>query len=231
MRSLFKSESSLSRGGVFLIEALIIAFLFWADIRHFHHVVILSKTPYLLVLGWISLRFRRKTWRSVGMSTPSHWPRTLVFGVAAGCAMELLELFVTQPLLVHLFHQPPDLSALAQLHHNLNMLGVALALAWTLAAFGEELVWRGYILNRIADVLSPAQHRFVTAVVLSSAIFGLAHYDQGLTGITENVIDGAILACLYLSSGRNLWVAILAHGITDTVDCLLLYSGQYPTLS
>ena len=109
------------------------------------------------------------------------------------------------------------------------MLAVALGLTWSLAAFGEELVWRGYILNRIAEVLGPGRARLSIAVILSSALFGFAHYDQGITGITENVIDGALLSFIYLASGRYLWLPILAHGVTDTVDCLLLYSGHYPT--
>jgi membrane protease YdiL (CAAX protease family) len=212
----------------FLIEALIVAFLFWADIHRWRHVIIFSKTPYLLVLGWISLRLRHMTWRQVGMAAPTNWPRTLLVGLIAGCAMEALELFVTQPILVHLFHQPPDLSALAQLHNHPGVLALALALTWTVAAFGEELVWRGYVLNRIAEVLGSIGGRFAIAVILSSAVFGLAHYDQGITGVTENIIDGASLACLYLASCRNLWVPILAHGMTDTVDCILLYSGHYP---
>lgn len=214
--------------GAFLLEALIVAFLFWADIHRWRHVVIFSKTPYLLVLGWVSLRLRNTTWRQVGMTAPANWPRTLLIGLIAGCAMEALELFVTQPILVHLFHQPPDLSALAELHNHPGVLALALAFTWTVAAFGEELVWRGYVLNRIAEVLGSIGGRFAIAVILSSAVFGLAHYDQGITGVTENIIDGAILAFLYLASGRNLWVPILAHGITDTVDCILLYSGHYP---
>ena len=82
---------------VFLAEALTIAFLFWADIYHWHHVILLSKTPYLLVLGWASLHFRNQNWRSVGMVRPNNWPRTILFGLTLGCAMEAIELFISQP--------------------------------------------------------------------------------------------------------------------------------------
>jgi CAAX protease family protein len=49
-----------------------------------------------------------------------------------------------------------------------------------------------------------------------------------MTGIAENIIDGAILGLLYLATGRNLLAPIIAHGIQDTVDVLLIYSGHYP---
>jgi uncharacterized protein len=58
-----------------------------------------------------------------------------------GIGNECLELFVTQPLLVRLFHRWPDLSDLRPLVGNRDLLGLALLLTWTLAAFGKELVY------------------------------------------------------------------------------------------
>ena len=215
---------------LFILEALIIFTLFWADIHHWRHVVIFSKTPYLLVLGWISLRIRGVSCKSIGFTRPTNWWRAIAFGVAAGIVMECLELFATQPLLMHLLHEPPDLSFLSGLRGSLSELAVILLLTWTLAAFGEELAWRGYIMNRIADMISLPRLRWPLAVALSSSAFGLAHFDQGWTGILENAIDGALLTGLYFASGRNLWVPIIAHGVTDSVDSLLIFSGHYPTM-
>jgi hypothetical protein len=48
------------------------------------------------------------------------------------------------------------------------------------------------------------------------------------TGIIENGIDGALLALLYMACGRNLIAPIMAHGVTDTVDSLIIFSGNYP---
>jgi hypothetical protein len=87
---------------LFLLEALIIFALFWADIHHWHHVVFISKTPYLLVLGWISLRIRGVSWASIGLAHPGSLWSVLGWGVGAGIAMECLELFATQPLLMFL---------------------------------------------------------------------------------------------------------------------------------
>jgi uncharacterized protein len=223
----FNTEKSPATG-MFVLELLIIFGLFWADIHHWKHVVVFSKTPYLFILGWISLRVRKQNWRSVGFKAPDDWKRTILWGIATGCALELLELFLTQPLLIRVFHQPPDLSDLAELRGNPAVLALALLLTWTLAAFGEELVWRGYILNRVADVLEQLRGRWAIALIATSVAFGLAHFDQGVTGVIENAIDGALLCGLYFTSGRNLWLPIIAHGVTDTVDSILLFSGHYP---
>jgi hypothetical protein len=44
----------------------------------------------------------------------------------------------------------------------------------------------------------------------------------------ENIWDGLLLGALYLACGRNLTAAIVAHGVTDTIDVLLMFAGKYP---
>ena len=61
-----------------------------------------------------------------------------------------------------------------------------------------------------------------------SVAFGCAHIDQGITGMIENVWNGLLLGALYLASGRNLSVPTIAHGVTDTIDLLLMYLHMYP---
>jgi len=41
-------------------------------------------------------------------------------------------------------------------------------------------------------------------------------------------LGGFAFGLLYLVTGRNLWVSVIAHGTTDTVGFLLLYLGKYP---
>jgi membrane protease YdiL (CAAX protease family) len=39
---------------------------------------------------------------------------------------------------------------------------------------------------------------------------------------------GLLLGVIYLRTGRNLAVPIIAHGIGDTIDFLLVFLGKYP---
>src|SRR6202167_1595887 len=66
--------------------------IFWGG---FNHPMYFSKTPYLLLFGWISLRVRKLRWRDVGLSRFRDWRTTLGWGIAAGLAMEGFELFVS----------------------------------------------------------------------------------------------------------------------------------------
>jgi membrane protease YdiL (CAAX protease family) len=42
------------------------------------------------------------------------------------------------------------------------------------------------------------------------------------------MINGLLLGVIFLATGCNLWAAVIAHGVTDTVDFLLLFRGKYP---
>ncbi len=92
---------------------------------------------------------------------------------------------------------------------------------------GKELVWRGYLLNRLADLFGRVPGRWIISLMVTSVLFGLAHSTRGgRTGITENMIDGSLLCGLYLTSGRNLGIPVVAHGITDSLNSVLLFSGH-----
>ena len=195
-----------------------------------HHVLKVSATPYLLLLGWISLRVRRVQWKQIGFTRYRTWAKTCLLGIAYGFGLELFDLFGKQPLLTRLLGKPPDLSNFTAVRGNFKFALVMIALIWILAAFGEELVYRGYLMNRIADLGRGTRTAWIVSLFLISALFGLSHYQQGLTGIIEEGSDGLILGSIYLACRRNLAIPIVAHGICDTIDIALLFLGKYPGL-
>jgi len=195
-----------------------------------HHILKVSATPYLLLLAWISLRLRKVQWKQIGFTRYRTWATTLVLGVSYGIGLELFDLFGKQPLLTRLLGKPPDLSSFTAVRGNLKFALAMIALIWILAAFGEELVYRGYLMNRIADLGRGTRTAWIVSLFLISALFGFAHYQQGLTGIIEEGSDGLILGLMYLGYRRNLAIPIVAHGVCDTIDIVLLFLGKYPGL-
>ena len=59
-----------------LIIALLIMVVYLADF------IPLSATPFLLLLGWLSLWRRGSGWRAVGLRRPARWRDTLLLGIA-----------------------------------------------------------------------------------------------------------------------------------------------------
>src|SRR2546422_9570148 len=100
------------------------------------------------------------------------------------------------------------------------------AVAWTLAAFGEEFVYRGYLLTRIARVLGDTPRAWLGALAVTSMLFGAGHAYQGVSGMITAGLGGFAFGLLYLGTGRNLWVSVSAHGPMDTVGCLLAFLAE-----
>jgi len=211
--------------GLLFIEFAVVAGLFVADV--YHHIFF-SKTPYLFLLGWASLRLRGMKWKDVGFARPKSWGKAFGVGIAVGVAMELFELFISQPLLTRWIGKMPDLSDFSDLVGNLKLLLFYLALVWVLGALGEELVYRGYLVNRVAGLFRNPKMAWTFSLVIVSVAFGCAHLDQGSTGMVENILNGLLLGGLYLACGRNLAVPVIAHAFSDTLDFLLIYFGKYP---
>jgi uncharacterized protein len=205
-------------------ELSIVALIFLADAKH---LIPVSKTPFLVLLGWISIRIRGLRWRNVGLTLNRGWRLTLALGIGAGLLMEAFELFVSQPLLIRITGKQPDLSDFQAIYGNVKWT-LLLALTWTLAAFGEEMAWRGYLMNRIADLGKHTRLAWIVSLVAVNVAFGYAHSYQGITGIIDEGLMGVLLGVLYLGTGWNLSVPIIAHGIADTVDLLLIFFGKYP---
>ncbi|HWZ83667.1 MAG TPA: CPBP family intramembrane glutamic endopeptidase [Terriglobales bacterium] len=207
------------------LEFLLVAFIFYADYRHW---IPFSKTPELVLLGWMSLRLRGLGWRAVGLTRWRSWPVTIAVGVGLGAALEAFQLLVTQPILSRLVGKEPDLDLFLMLTGNIKVTLLFIALSWTLAAFGEELFWRGYLMNRVADLFGRTRGVWVVSLVIVNIVFGLAHGYQGLTGWIEEGLAGIFLGLMYLRTGSNLCVPIIAHGVSDTIDMILLFLGKMP---
>lgn len=194
-----------------------------------HGLVPLSNTPFLLALGWISLRLRGLRWRDVGLARPRSWLGALAAGCAAGIGMELLALFVTEPWIARWVGEHPDLSDFRPLVGNLGLLFLLVAANWVLAAFGEEMVYRGYLMNRGAGLGGGTPWAWLASLVAVSAVFGFAHGEsQGLAGMLQEGFSGLLLGLLYLGQRRNLAVPIVAHGTANTLAFVLIYLGRYP---
>ena len=140
-----------------LLEVAAFVLVFWADAQG--HVP-LSKTPFLFLIAWASLRSRGMRWRDVGLALPAGWMRLVALGCAAGVAFWVFEYFVENPLLHALTGRYPDLSDFRDVVGNAPLLLILLGLNIVLAGFGEEMVWRGYALSRVALAVGRPAHRF-----------------------------------------------------------------------
>lgn len=213
------------RPGLFALELALVALVFVGDEQGF---IPLSKTPFLFAIGWTSMWVRGVSWRSAGLALPADWLRLVAIGFVAGVAMWCLEFYGIQTLLQRMTGELPDLSVFKAVVGNFRNLMLLLAANIVLAAFGEEMVWRGYALPRVAGFFGEGQKAWIAAIIAVNAAFGFAHIYQGLPGVIEAAWAGALLGALYLATGRNLVAPIIAHGVSNNIDFIMIYLGLHP---
>ncbi|MBL8292092.1 MAG: CPBP family intramembrane metalloprotease [Bryobacterales bacterium] len=194
-------------------------------------IVPLTQTIFQLPLIWVFLRLRGERWFNLGFARPARLLGPVLIGSVAGVVMELLAVLVTTPWISSLFGVEPDYSGLKGIRGNAGMLVLFLALNWTLAAVGEELCFRGFLMNRVARILGGGRGAWVLSLVLGSALFGWGHTEQGVSGWVQEGLSGLLLGVLFLLGGRNLTIPIVAHGVSNTVAFILIYLGRYPGLN
>ncbi len=176
----------------------------------------------LVVMACISLTLRRQGFGTLGLQR-SH-ARHLVpkmFAVAAGWS--LVQLSLTMPLANHLSGRRQNLSGFEDLEGNVPKLLLFLLLAWTLAAFCEELAFRGFLLTRFREVLGPSRLALVVAVVVTSLLFGVMHSEQGLIGVLLVSLDAVVMSVVRLHYD-TLWASVLVHGFSNTLGFLTFFA-------
>jgi membrane protease YdiL (CAAX protease family) len=226
-RGFARVQSALRESRILiLLELAAFAGIYVAD--HVFHLIWLSETLYLFALGVLSLFLRGVNWPEIGWRFERGWLGLIVVGVIAGGLIEAQELYLTQPLLIAATGQPPDLSDFHNIRGNWAMAALGLPLIWLLAAFGEEWVYRGWLMNRFADLFGRKPFGWMLALILANVVFGFAHLYQGPTGMIEAAEDGVLFAVVYFATGRNLIAPMVAHGVQDTIDLVLGFTGTYP---
>jgi len=184
-----------------------------------------SLTVFLsIAIATVLLRRRGRTWSDYGLAAHPSWRRTL--GIALLLLVGTMGVTgILQLLIRSAGVAPPDYSRFAALRGDPKLLAMTLAIAWGTAAFGEEMLVRGFLLNRLAEAWGRSRAAWIGALFASSALFGLAHFYQGLSGMLLTGTIGLVFGTVYLAVGRNLWVTILAHGMIDTISLIALYAG------
>lgn len=194
-------------------------------------LVPITQTIFLLPLIWVLLKIRRERWASIGFSRPANIGIAVAVGVTAGILTELFAVYITTPRISQFFGAAPTYEDLRGIQDNIGQLAFFIVLSWVLAAFGEEICFRGFLMKRVALVLGESQFAWIVSLVATSVLFGWGHTEQGASGWVQEGLSGLLLGILFLANDRKLFVPIVAHGVSNTLAFVLMYFGRYPGMS
>jgi CAAX protease family protein len=179
----------------------------------------------LALATWLLAR-RGVGWRSLGFTRPPDLARAAAWTVGMVLTCSLVLPLLLQAIASALHFPPQNFTRFGNIRGNtLRYLSFLIPLGWGTAAFGEELVYRGFLNTRLSTALGGTPAAEALAGVAQAALFGSAHAYLGPTGVMNATAIGLVAAAVYAADGRNLWPLIVAHGLVDTVGITVLYLG------
>jgi uncharacterized protein len=181
--------------------------------------------PTLVVLAIIiiSLLIRRESVISLGFKKHKNILQMIGMVLLSVIVWQLIQVGFTMPILNRLTGTTQDLSAFANLKGNFGQLSLFLILTWTLSAFGEEVVYRGFLQKRFGDLFGQNILGLVLTIGITSLLFGFAHTEQGIIGVTLTTLDALFFSWLKKKYEDNLWAAIFAHGFGNSFGLIVFY--------
>jgi membrane protease YdiL (CAAX protease family) len=164
------------------------------------------------------------SWLEFGIGKPelikSLW-RAAWYAVLIFIFIDLLLL----PFLEHFFGVV-DISALDGIRGNPMNYMIFILFMWVVAAFGEEFLYRGFFMKRLAHILGNTDRSWLLSAIAISLLFGMAHLYQGISGVISTGMVGFCLAFIFYKNRNNLVLAMLTHGFYDMIGITLIYMSK-----
>jgi len=170
-----------------------------------------------LVVVWVWQT--HKPWRDIGYVRPRSWVRTITIAILLGAVFKLVMKAVVMPILgADPINQP--------YHYLVGNPAAAVEAVFAViifAGFGEETFFRGFLFERLGKLLGSGALAKVTIVLVTSVLFGLAHYaDQGIAGVQQAMITGLTFGTIFAVTG-SLFPLMIAHAAFDVAAIAIIY--------
>lgn len=172
----------------------------------YYPTIIVQLTTLLLVL--IAVKLEKVNLTDLGLHRFTRWTllQAVVFMIAANLFLSLVQLFI-------LAQSPESFTEIAGILPRTGFAQGIWVILCAIVALCEEIVFRGYILSRIARL---AGGRVWLGVLVATVAFASGHLYQGLGGFVVVFIYGLMFAGLYLHTG-SLFPGIIAHFLQDAL--------------
>jgi membrane protease YdiL (CAAX protease family) len=168
-----------------------------------------------LVWAWLA----KLPLAELGLRRPRSWVVTLLVGLVGGILFKLLMKALVMPLL-----GAPAVNA--HFHfiagNRAQLISMILA-SIIVAGFGEEIVYRGFVFERLWRAFGRSTIATAAIIVATSIFFGSIHIpEQGFPGAEQAFITGLAFGTIYAVT-RSLWMPIVMHAAFDVTAVFLIY--------
>ncbi|MCW8980378.1 MAG: CPBP family intramembrane metalloprotease [Altibacter sp.] len=206
-----------------LLTLALICFLYFGPITRtpFENIII---SIIIIIANYIE--YKGKPFSALGFQRDKFNAKNLlVHAPLVAFGLFILYVFAIVPGIEMLTGVPIDYSSMNQLKGNLSVTIVWVLIVWATAAFGEEIIFRGYLMRQFVKFFGDSKISIVLNIVLVTGFFGLMHSQQGITGQLVTWIIGALIALIFYLRKYDLWFVIAVHGFFNTIALVCIYLG------
>jgi len=148
--------------------------------------------------------------------------------VAGAVALYLLNMALggfVSPVLAEWISPTPVPSFMAYVRGNVSGFLLWLAIGLGVGGFMEELLFRGFLLNRVAEMLGGSSSALGVGIVAQAVLFGLLHLYAAPSCACSRASRRWRAGIVYLLVKRNLWPLIVAHAVWNSVGIWGVYAS------
>jgi len=215
---------------IFLVAFIIIKIFAQPDSDNliYNQAVIWIVYIIMFTMVWMGIRIRGENWQDFGLSFKKISLKgalrvfllsllVFVLGVAGFVIGSIIMANITG------IPESADMSSYAFLKDNIWALFLSLASVYIISSFGEEVIFRAFLITRISELGLDSKFGRIVAVIISAVVFGFAHYSWGPVGVGQTAFMGLAMGFCYIYLKKRLWILIFAHAYMDTILLVQIY--------
>jgi len=170
----------------------------------------------VLTILWLYLKLYNQNFSSIGFRFSDLSFRCFLAGGAIGLVYASVQFWAIAPLIDLVFHfKPANYHDFDYLKQSIISYILLLLLAAVLVIPYEEIVFRGFILSKIKQMLRSSRWAFAISGVITSILFAFYHYQEGPAAVISIFIFSLFITWLYKIFEGNLWYLIFFHLLYD----------------
>ena len=217
------NKLTLKQIAIPLVTLAIICFMYFGPItRTIFENLIIS----VVIIIANSIEYNGKPFAALGFYREKfNVKNLLVFAPLTAFGLFVFYVFALVPGIEMLTGVPITYTNTAQLKGNLPTTITWLLVIWATAAFGEEIIFRGYFMRQFIKFFGDRKISLAINMLIFCSFFGYMHMQQGITGQIVATTVGALFFIIFYLRKYDLWFMVMIHGFFNTLGILSFYFG------
>ena len=206
-----------------IVVVAIIGFMYFGPVtRTIFENIIIS----LLIIAANFFEYKGKPFSALGFYRENFNAKNLLV-LAPLTAFGLFVFYVAAlvPAVEMITGVPINYTNTEELRGNLPTTLTWLVVIWVTAAFGEEIIFRGYLMRQFVKFFGDSKVSLIMNMLVFCSFFGYMHMQQGITGQIVATTVGALFFIIFYLRKYDLWFMVMIHRFFNTLGILSFYFG------